>query len=877
MIRVKNKKCIRHLGFQSMKTAKTRNWVAVIAIALTAILFTSLFTIAVSINDSFQQANFRQVGSYSHGEFKCLTEEQFEELKNDPLIKKWGMRRFLGMPLQEPFQKSHVEISYCNANTAHWMYCDPIEGRLPQEGTNEAATDLKILELLGVKPEIGAEFTVTFDVDGHETTQTFTLCGWWEYDEMIIANHILIPESRVNEILQQVHVTPPGTNQTGTWTLDVMLSNAMHIENDLNTILSNHGYQSEGYAAGDNYIDIGVNWGYTGTQLFENMDLQAVTAMAVFLLLIIFTGYLIIYNIFQISVANDIRFYGLLKTIGTTGKQIKHIVRQQALLLSVIGIPLGLVIGWLIGSILTPIVLSHLSAVVPDFVSANPVIFVISAVFALATVLISCHKPCRVAAKVSPTEALRYSEVSSKKKWKRSGKGISLFSMAKSNLGRTRGKTCITILSLALAAVLLNVTVIFLNSFDMDKYLRDIVCDFIAADAGYFQSDGVGFNKDEAVPENTIAEINAQGGVADSGRIYGLPFRALEFVTEEYYRSMWSKWFDEDTLDLVVQSKERSEDGLLAIDVQLYGMERYALDKCTVVEGDISKVYEPNTNYIAAVTGIIDPWAQVGDTVKIRYVEEWEYYDTETGKVYEGNQPENQPNVIQRAAKYYDKEYTVAALVTVPHSISYRYSGTDEFILNDQTFIQDTGTDTIMLYAYDMADEKSKSKMDTFLSDYTNNQNPDLDYESKLTHEQEFESLRSMFLMLGGALSFIIALVGILNFFNAILTGIITRKREFAVLQSIGMTGKQLKGMLIWEGLFYALGAVLLALILAVIVSPLINSAISSLYWFISYHFTVIPILILIPFFALLGCLVPLGVYHFMAKATVVERLRETE
>ena len=43
-----------------------------------------------------------------------------------------------------------------------------------------------MLELMGVTPEIGAKFTLTFDVDGHETTQTFTLCGWWEYDLSLI-------------------------------------------------------------------------------------------------------------------------------------------------------------------------------------------------------------------------------------------------------------------------------------------------------------------------------------------------------------------------------------------------------------------------------------------------------------------------------------------------------------------------------------------------------------------------------------------------------------------------------------------------------------------------------------------------------------------
>ena len=62
--------------------------------------------------------------------------------------------------------------------------------------------------------------------------------------------------------------------------------------------------------------------------------------------------------------------------------------------------------------------------------------------------------------------------------------------------------------------------------------------------------------------------------------------------------------------------------------------------------------------------------------------------------------------------------------------------------------------------------------------DYTENVNPQFDYESKATYAAEFEGMRSMFLLLGGALSFIVGLVGVLNFFNAILTGIIARKRE---------------------------------------------------------------------------------------------------
>ena len=318
-MKVSNRKCVRHLSFRSLRASRSRNIVAVLAIALTTVLFTSLFTIAMSINDGFQQSNFRQVGGFSHGGFKYLTEEQFNELKDDPLIDQWGLRRFIGSPTEVPFNKSHVEVGYADANYAHWAFCDPVEGRLPEEGTNEAATDTQVLELLGIQPEIGAQFTITFGVDGHETTQTFTLSGWWERDEAIQASHILIPESRVDAILDEVGVDPnaPADGMTGTWNLDVMLkSGSRHIEQDLDQILENHGYQS--VTAGEDYIDTGINWGYTGARLSDNIDPMVVITIVLMLLLILFTGYLIIYNVFQISVAGDIRFYGLLKTIGTT-------------------------------------------------------------------------------------------------------------------------------------------------------------------------------------------------------------------------------------------------------------------------------------------------------------------------------------------------------------------------------------------------------------------------------------------------------------------------------------------------------------------------------------------------------------------------------
>lgn len=883
MIKVNNKKIISSLSRKSLKSNRTRNIIAIAAIALTTVLFTSLFTIALSFNEAFQQANFRQVGGYSHGSFKYMDKGQFEELKADPLIKEYGLRRFVGMPQDVPFNKAHVEIGYSDAKQAEWMYINPVEGCLPREGTNEAATDTRVLSLLGIKPEIGAEFTMTFDVDGQKTTESFILSGWWKYDEAIFANHVLIPESRLEKIFAELK-TQGNDGMTGTWNMDVMFKSSLHIARDIFTVLANHGYQSESKAEG-RFIAVGINWGYSGSQLYASIDPVTVLSVASIFLLIIFTGYLIIYNIFQISVAGDIRFYGLLKTIGTTGRQIKRIIRNQAIFLSAVGIPLGLAAGYAVGIKLTPVVLSRLNGVVADTVSASPVIFACSSVFSLVTVLISCLRPGRRAACVSPVEAVRYTEgSSSRRSVRKAQKGADLFKMAWANLGRSRSKTLITIISLSLAVVLLNMTVTFTNGFSMDKYLRKMVADFIVGDAGYFQTGTGLFSSDRAVSEEVIEEIHRVGGVEDGGRIYGMTKAVNEFIDEEHLRRILGRWSSEDELRELINNSQRSDDGKLAADAQLLGMEEYILNKLSVLEGDASKLHEAGNRYIAAVCDVDDygnarldsHWAKVGDKITLRYIDEYEYYDPDTGEILDfGSIDDSQP-FRTRAVKYRDVEYEVAALVTVPHALGYRYYGSDRFVMNDKTFIQDTETSDILQYSFDTTDEGNDG-MEVFLKDFTNSSRPEYDYESKQTYVESFEDFRNMYLMLGSILSFIVGLVGVLNFFNAVMTGILSRRREFAVLQAVGMTGRQLKSMLVYEGLCYSLGAAAVSLLFSIAAGPLLSSALGRIFWFFSYRLTLLPVLCMAPVFAILGIVLPLIIYNFVARHTIVERLRDIE
>ncbi len=888
---VSNKKCIKNLSKKSLKSAKVRNVIAILAIALTTVLFAALFTITSSINYSFQQQNFRMAGGDMHASFKNLTEQQVQELRDDPLMKESGARRILGMPSEAPFLKAHVEVSYIEPKLAKHYFCVPKEGSLPEEGTNQAAADTRVLALLGVEPKVGNEFTITYQL-GQGTdkmtsvTETFVLSGWWEYDEAVVASNVLVPRSYADEVLKDYKPTDI-RDMTGKWSLDAKFSNALHIRKDVDAVLQNHGYQGEEPDA-ENYISTGVNWGYSGAQFSQKADPTTMMGIIVLLILIIFTGYLIIYNVFQISVTNDIRFYGLLKTIGTTGKQLKKIVVRQAMSLSLLGIPVGLLMGFFIGKFLTPVVMKNLSYKVTH-ISTNPWIFIGAAVFSLVTVFISCLKPGKVAAKVSPIEAIRYTEgkdFNKRKIVKRSGeKGCSLFWMAWANLGRNRKKTMLVVISLSLAVVLMNLTVTFVNGFDMNKYLgKKVVSDFIVGHADYFQTGRIFRDSEQAVKEDIISEIEAQGGVKESGRIYGQTSLIEAFTPKEYYRNSQLTHTPAQILDKEIEGKEKNAQGMIAVHTNIYGMEEFPLSLTQLVDGDISKLNDPSGKYIAAVYvnddyGVLEPeshWAEVGDKVTLRYVEEFEYYNSK-GEIIPKEKIRWDMDYTIKATKYRDITYEIAATLVVPHNEGYRYYGSDQYVMSAAAFQRDSQTSDIMTYLFNMNDQTTDEKMKDFLEEYTTRIETSYDYESKQDYIGEFEGLRSMFLAMGGALSLIVGIVGVLNFVNTVLTGIITRKREFAVLQSIGMTGKQLKRMLMCEGILYTIAAITVSLLLALLTGPILQQTLNSVFWFFSYQFTILPIIIITPIFVLLGVVIPLLTYQVIAKYTIVERLRDSE
>lgn len=879
---VKNRKCIQKLSWRFLWASRKRNMIAIIAIALTALLFTSLFTIVMSMNSSYEMHTFRQVGGYCHGTFKEVTEEQIRNISAHPKVKATGKRITIGYMDSGIFAKAPAEVSFMDDNCTEWSFAEPTTGQKPQ-GRNEITMDTDTLKLLGVAPELGAEIELTYTVGSlsampYEKTDRFTLVGWWEYDDISPVHYINISEQYAKEI--ETEALSKGLEPFRV-DLNVMLASGINIRGQMEQVDLDLGYAWDETGEGE-LVRIGVNWGYTSSQLGESMDAATLLAIVAFLALVIFTGYLIIYNIFQISVTGDIRFYGLLKTIGVTPRQLKRIIRQQALFLCVAGIPAGLLFGYGVGAFLTPVVMARTTfGVAASTVSTSPFIFLASALFAFLTVMLSCARPGKIASKVSPVEATKYTEIVKSKKKQRSTRGAKVYQMAFANLGRNKRKTVLVVISLSLSVVLLNLLVTFTGGFDMEKYLAKQTCaDFIVSSTDYFR-----YNRSESyISQEQIEQIEANTSPALSGCGYKLTgYLPYGWMSEEHWLQDMMHYRSEENAKALLEQQHR-RDELVSQNALIEGLDEALFEKLTVIAGDISPMFQENSKAIAVVVRTddygnvsnLDFYPPVGSIQTITYIDEGHYTEIRTGNLCDEN---TSPEYIFQPSVSHDVDYTVCAYVTVPHSMSFRYYSTGySFVLPIEKLNHDSQQESIpMFYLFDAPDDMAEASAENYLADLTADDLSGLMYESKTTLRAEFKSYQKMFLLLGGMLCAIIGLVGVLNFFNAMMTGILSRKREFAVLQAVGMTNKQLRAMLIYEGLFYALSSAVAALVLSFVLNPLVGDLLEKMFWFFSARFTIVPVLLAIPIFALLGWLIPDVMYNHTAGCSIVEQLRDDQ
>ena len=156
----------------------------------------------------------------------------------------------------------------------------------------------------------------------------------------------------------------------------------------------------------------------------------------------------------------------------------------------------------------------------------------------------------------------------------------------------------------------------------------------------------------------------------------------------------------------------------------------------------------------------------------------------------------------------------------------------------------------------------------------TDNMDSQVVLKSRQTYLEEFRDFIMMIKLVGGMLSGILALIGILNFINAIVTSIISRKRELAMMNAVRMTGLQLRKMLIWEDVHYSVLTMLCSLIIGTLLSRAVAAILGDMFYF-TYHFTLLPVLICTSALLLLSAMTASVSYRAICRDSIVERLRE--
>lgn len=837
MIHVDNKKTIYKVADASFRADKMRNLFAVTAIVLTTILFSGLFTIAGSLMASMEESTMRQVGGNAHGGFKYLTMEQYEKLKSHPDIKEISYTVVLGIAENRELLKRPAEIRYAkDALAAEMMFSMPTTGKMPEK-RDEIATDTLVLERLGITPRLGEQVALEYSVCGEKKKETFTLVGFWEGDIIMSASQVWLSQDYVEEILGNFGMST-AEKYVGTINADVNFGNSQNIETKLLRVIEESGYTKED-------IEYGVNWAYVGG---DSMDLTTILGVILVLTMIAFCGYLMISNVFLISVTKDVHFYGLLKTIGTTGKQIKILLKRQALHISFIGIPLGVIMGTFIGGMLTPYVLGILNLNVVKVYSPWWV-YAFAAAFSFFTVFVSIRKATKQAAAVSPMEALHMidGDGRGKRECKQITK-ISLWRMAWENVGRNRKKAVLVTGSLSLSLMVLNTGYTMANSFDLDKYLdRMISSDFVMGDVSWFNVYS-GYTNQDTLSDEFLKTLSSYQGIEAMEKIY---FTEKKCELDEHWDTMAERAKEEVGLsgDWLKHMEEEIVSGSGMYHV--YGVDDGVWEKFTVWKGEINLEKLHGGNYVVAA-----PYDSEG---KLSAYEVGDYVDIFT---WDGK----------------SRRCEVIAIASIPYNISIQHSHPVDinFYLPSEVFLDTVEQKTPMVVTLDVADS-GITAIEQFLADYCENQDPRMQYSSKAVYIEEYKSTQRTYKMVGIVVSVLLAFIGIANFANTIITSVMTRKRELAMLESIGMTGKQQRNMLIMEGLIFMLWTAGITCTLGTLLGKIALQMIlrESAYFTIKY--TVIPSLVCMPFFLGLSVLIPVLSRKYINRESIVERLRRGE
>ncbi len=847
------------LNRRTFRQNKGRNLVAALAIVLTTLLFTTLFVLSQSMSRNMIEMTFRQTGYDGQVSFKSITEEQAAKIAAHPDVAEVGYSMVVGIGRGKELAGRQVEIRFADESYAEHSFAKPATGRMPQTA-DEIALDNIVLDKLGIPHELGQRVTLEWIADFQEEenrVSEFTLCGFWEGNESSYASMAWVSREFVEDVTAQLEAADSGAAEevpdsrlAGICMGQVNLYSDREIEKTMDRILEDTGLTE---------LEYGVNLAYDPDM--NRMAAQESLPMYLGMILVFVAGYLIIYNIFQISVTTDIQFYGKLKTLGMTARQLKRLIYGQAGRLCLLGIPVGMLLGYLLGMVLVPVWIQMEDA----RVSVNPLIFIGSAAFAGLTVLISCMRPAKMAGKVSPMEALRYNDVQrGGRSVKRRSGSAGLPALAWSNLGRNRKRTVTVICSLTLGLTLMSAFYAKNAAFDMEKYLEELMLSDFQMDQATSEEYMKGYDPygDTLDPE-LIAQVEALEGLEGIGYEYSHETEIA--LSEQTIANMQAFYTDDVLADWASYDPVGPKSIQEAVDEKragavVYGLDGIVLDAYTDAAHVLAGSYDAEqfaTGKYAIAAGLAMtkedgqtlPTVSVGDTVEIE------------GQEYTVMAVLDEFSVVTEGAKEGGAENKDRHYL--------------EFIVPMETFRARWPQNTPRKVFFDVEDAHLDAAQE-MLDRYSAETGVSIPLTTRTSKAAQYHRETRSSAVMGNVVSIVIALVGVLNFVNSMVTAIVSRRKEFAMMQSVGMTKSQLCKLLVWEGMDYAW----ITLLCTYVISSLavgIGVRILVEGGFTTFRFTLLPLVICTPLLLLFAVLVPYLCFHDLEKDSLVERLRSTD
>ena len=736
-----NQRFIRTLSGNCLKANRGRNGIAVLAVILTAVLFMALTTVIEGTQISTKNQLLRQSGTKFMVSLKNLTQEEAKQLVLEPEFVTAGIEQTVAVAGNSALNNVSVNIGWMDAVIIENSFMHLAAGHSPEK-INEIACDTEVLRLLGLPEDaIGHSFVLQYTAGTKRMEKEMTVCGIWEGKKYEQSAYMLASKPFVEEVLANCDGDYAWLRTTS-YCVRGSFASEKNIAGQLDRIVEKMGYNPSAERGESGFLIHHVNPAYENTAMGDAVGVYIAEGAGV--ILILFAGYLIIYNIFKISIEKDIRLYGQLKTIGTSPRQIRYMVIRQGTVLSAVGIPVGLVLGWLLGNAMLPIVMTNFTSSEAEFIIPPLWVWGLSGLFTWLTVRISCGRPGRIAGMISPVEALNYHGVQHISKTHQRGmdSGHRIASMAAGNLARNKGKSILVVLSISFSAVLLNSVLNYAGSMDEERYVRrGSVTDFDVRSADYNRYMLEDYGK--TVPQQAVELLRAVEGIKDFGLSYCY----------------------------MLPSEERT--------------------------------------------------SRREDLAKIRRVNGQE--TTQFDRTYDEN------------CMIYGFDQPVHCL----------------FDAGEEAF------DEINAQVSAIAESNG------------------LSVQTKLTAEAEFKEIQYTYSMVGIVTALILGGIGVLNLVNMILTGVIARQKEFAAMRSIGMTQKQLRKLIVYEGMYYALFAGVFGVAASAVLSLTLVRVMAEAMWYMQYEFTVVPAMVTSVICLLLAVCISMMTDKVWNKGSIVEQLRE--